>query len=461
MKMKLSEAAKYLNGELVGQDAEFQAISSDTRTLNPGDLFVAWKGDNFDGHDYVAAALEKGAVAALVDRKVSADLPQVVVASVPKALAQLAAYHREQLKRIPLIALTGSCGKTTTKEMLRSILLECGPTLANKNSFNNEIGGPSTLLQLTDQHRYAVIEMGANHPGEIAHLTNMAKPNVAFINNIAPAHLEGFGSVEGVARAKSEIFQGLSEEGVAVINADDNFSEQIKNLIVDKKLKNVFTFGIKSKADFFATNITIDAEQHCSFILHTPKGEVTISLAVLGQHNVMNALAAAAAASAVGADLSAIKTGLEKTQAVYGRLVTKQGHNGARIFDDTYNANPFSIKAALEVLAKHPGEKIFVMGEMRELGTDAEKLHQEIGECAKQLGVDRLYACGNLTQATVKGFGDGAQYFAEQKQLSDAVRAMLQPQVAVLVKGSRVMKMENVVAELLCDVMPAKAGIQK
>jgi UDP-N-acetylmuramoyl-tripeptide--D-alanyl-D-alanine ligase len=460
MKMKLSEISKYLNGELIGVDAEFQFVSSDTRTINPGELFVAWKGENFDGHDYVAIAQQKGAIAVLVNKKVSVDIAQIIVADVPKALGQLAAQRREQLKHIPLIALTGSCGKTTTKEMLRAILLECGPTLANKNSFNNEIGGPSTLLQLTDQHRYAVIEMGANHPGEIAYLTAMAKPNVAFINNIAPAHLEGFGSIEGVARAKAEIFQGLSDDGVAIINVDDHYADWIKNSIKNKKLKNTFTFGIKNPADFFATDITIDPEQHCSFTLHTPTGEIAVRLTVLGQHNVLNALAAAAAAFAVGADLKAIQQGLEKTQPVYGRLVTKPGHNGARIFDDSYNANPSSIKAALEVLAKYPGEKIFVMGEMRELGADSEKLHYEVGQCAKQLGINRLLACGDLTQATVKAFGDGAQYFITQKELSSTVRDMLQSHTTVLVKGSRGMKMENVVADLL-DVMPAKAGIQK
>lgn len=449
MKMKLSEMARHLNGTLIGPDAEFQCISTDTRTLNPGELFVAWKGENFDGHDYVEAAQQKGAVAALVSKKIAASLPQVLVESVPKALGQLATYHREQLKHIPLIALTGSCGKTTTKEMLRAILLECGPTLANKNSFNNEIGGPTTLLQLTDQHRYAVIEMGANHHGEIAYLTAMAKPNVAFINNIAPAHLEGFGSIEGVARAKSEIFQGLNADGTVLINADDNFASWIRDSLKDKKLKNIFTFGIKNKADFFATNITTDSEQHCSFMLHTPKGEIAIHLTVLGQHNVMNALAAAAAAYAVGADLAAIKAGLEKTQPVYGRLVTKPGQNGARIFDDTYNANPSSIKVALEVLAQSAGEKIFVMGEMRELGNDSKNYHSEIGRLAKTLGIQRLYACGELTRMAVESFGAGAQYFATQAELSHAVQQILKSGMTVLVKGSRGMKMENVVAELI------------
>lgn len=444
--MKLSEILQTVNGQLIGSDVEFKSVSSDTRKLNPGELFIAWKGENFDGHDYVAAAQQKGAVAALVSKKIAADIAQVIVADVPKALGQLAAHHRQQLKHIPLIALTGSCGKTTTKEMLRAILLECGPTLANETSFNNEIGVPLTLLQLTNQHRYAVIEMGANHPGEIAYLTSLAKPNVAFINNVAPAHLEGFGSVEGVARAKSEIFQGLSDDGTAIINADDKFADWIKERV---RVKNIFTFGIKNKADFFATNISLDTEQHCSFTLHTPKGETTIRLTVLGQHNMLNALAAAAAAFAVGADLKAIQQGLQKTQPVYGRLVTKQGHNGARLFDDTYNANPFSIRAALEVLAKYPGEKIFVMGDMRELGTDAEKLHYEVGQCAKQLGINSLYACGELTRATVKSFGDGAQHFATQSDLSAAVKNIMRENVVVLVKGSRGMKMENVVAELI------------
>lgn len=444
--MKLIEIANYLQGQLIGADAEFQFVSTDTRKINPGELFIALQGPNFDGHDYVAEAQKKGAIAALSNRAIETTLPIIKVADTHAAMGQLAKLRRLQLKNIPVIALTGSCGKTTVKEMIYTILHECGNTLANQGTLNNDIGVPLTLLRLTAEHRFAVIEMGANHPGEIAYLTDMVKPNVAFINNIAPAHLEGFGSVEGVARAKAEIFQGLQEDGIALINVDDDYAAWLSAQLTDK---TILSFGIKNKADIYASDLIADANDRYSFTLHTPQGKVPIQLVVLGQHNVLNALAAAAATLAIGVDLVAIKNGLEKVQPVAGRLVTKQGYNGARIFDDTYNANPSSVKAALNVLAKQTGIKIFAMGEMREMGQDSIRYHREIGAMAKQLGIQHLYACGELSQAAVEGFGEGAHYCATQAELSEAVRALLQPAMTVLVKGSRGMKMENVVAALV------------
>ncbi len=442
---KLTEITKHLNGQLKGADAPFQFVSTDTRTLKPGELFIALKGENFDGHDHIKEAQAKGAVAVLVSKPVDATIPIIQVQDTLKALGQLAALRRSQIT-IPLIALTGSSGKTTVKEMMRSILTECGEVLANQGTLNNDIGVPLTLLKLNEQHKYAVIEMGANHPGEIAYLTQLARPTVAFINNVAPAHLEGFGSVEGVARAKSEIFQGLPAQGIALINADDAFSDWLQDLLKDRPQMR---FGIKNKADFSARDLQADDKGRFKFILETPVGHCEIQLQVLGQHNVLNAVAAAAATQAVGASLPAIKKGLENMRPVAGRLVPRDGINGAQIFDDTYNANPASVKAALQVLAQYPGDRIFVMGDMRELGERSEELHREIGQFAKTLGIQQLFACGQFSVAAVKAFGQGGQHFIGQTELSAAVRHVLQATTTVLVKGSRGAKMENVVRELI------------
>ena len=444
-KFSLAKMSAVLSGKLINQDVEFSTVSTDSRNIKPGQLFIALVGPNFDGHQFIKEITQKGAAAAIVSKPIKTDLPLLQVADTNKALGQLAAWHRQQMQ-LPIIALTGSCGKTTVKEMTRCILAECGTTLANEGTLNNDIGVPLTLLKLQPEHRYAVIELGANNPGEIAYLTQMTKPQVAFINNIAPAHLAGFGSIEGVARAKAEIFTGLKENGIALVNVDDHYANWIKEKLNGKK---IITFGIEHAADFQAQTLKADAEERFSFILKTPQGEINIQLPVLGKHNVLNALAAAAATSAVGASLNAIKAGLEKMRAVSGRLVVRQGQAGARIFDDTYNANPFSVRTALQVLANYKGERIFVFGDMGELGEQAEQMHQEIGEFAKQLGINRLYAWGKLSKATVKAFGEGAYHFDDKSQLSDAVKNILKPDVTVLVKGSRSAKMEQVVAALL------------
>lgn len=442
----LSEICAYLNASLKGADVAFDAVSTDTRTLNPGELYVALKGENFDGHNFLDNAIAKGAIAAIVDRPLSTSIPTVQVVDTRIALGKIAAQRRQKLNPV-VVALTGSCGKTTVKEMIYSILAECGEVLASKGTFNNNVGVPLTLLKLTDKHRFAVIEMGANHPGEIAYLTQLVRPNVAFINNVAPAHLEGFHSLEGVAKAKSEIFQGLSEEGVALINADDNFAKQIYNVVQNRR---VFFFGIKNtRVDIFARELAVDKDGHYSFVLHTPLGEAPVKLSAFGQHNVLNALAAATAAYAVGASLPAIQKGLENMRPVSGRLIARPGYGGARIFDDTYNANPSSVTAALEVLAQSVGERVFVMGDMGELGVEAEKLHHDIGVLAKQLGIQQLYACGSLSRAAVAGFGKDGYHFATQAELTAAVRNILRSHMTVLVKGSRSAKMENVVAGLV------------
>ena len=446
--MKTSEIVSVLNGELIGEDVDFVGTSIDTRQIKTGDLFIAIQGEQFDGHDFINLAKENGAVAAIVNKAVAADLPLVKVKDTRIALGQLAALHRAKFN-LPVIGLTGSCGKTTTKEMLRAILSECGLVAASVSSFNNDIGVPLTLLDINKQHQFAVVEMGANHPGEIAYLTQLVKPTLAFILNVAPAHLEGFGSVEGVMRAKSEIFDGLPSGGIAMVNADDYFASQWYELLQKRSDIKMITFGTKQAADYFATHLQADAEDRYRFTLITPVGEITIQLPLFGEHYALNAVAAAAAAHSVGADLTAIKNGLENMQPAKGRLVKKAGLAGASILDDTYNAIPHAVAASLQVLAKYPGERVFAFGGMREIGETAADQHVKIGELAKSLGIHRVYAYGQFSDLTIKAFGDGGYYFAEQAELADALRQTLHENMTVLVKGSRGSKMENVVAELV------------
>lgn len=441
----LSQIAKLLNGKLTGNDASFESVSTDTRTIKAGELFIALKGPNFNANRLVDDAVAKKAVAALVGEPVASSIPTIQVADTRIALGQLAAFHRQQFN-IPLIGLTGSCGKTTTKTMLANIMQQHGETLATQGTLNNDIGVPLTLLHLRPQHQFAVIEMGANHPGEIAYVAEMAKPNVAFITNVAAAHLEGFGDLPGVARAKGEIFQSLPSNGTVIINADDAFADYWRKNVGERK---ILSFGIHKPAEFTAKNIHINNEGYGDFLLSTPKGEVAIQLPILGEHNIMNALAAAAAAQTVGAPLTTIKKGLETFKPVYQRLVVEAGYAGATIIDDSYNANPLSVTAALHILAQKPGEKIFAFGEMRELGPDAPHYHQQIGETAKQLGIDGLYAYGGLTELTVRAFGAKGHYFAEQADLIKALRQQLHAGVTVLVKGSLSTGMKHVVAGLV------------
>lgn len=444
--MQLSKIAQPLGAELFGSDAEFRFVSIDTRSINPGDCFIAIQGPNFDGHDFVAAAFENGAVAAIVERKLPLDIPQLVVANTCQALTDLAILRRQQLT-LPILSVTGSCGKTTTKSMMGSIMSHCGFVHAGKKSFNNHYGVPLTILGIdADQHQYAVVEMGANHEHEIAHLTAITQPNVAVITMAAPVHLEGFKTIEGVAKGKGEIFQGLSDDGVAVINQDDFFADYWKSLVTDKK---VVTFGFSASADFHADEITVDEQQHPAFKLHTPMGSVQITLPLIGEHNIVNAMAASAATAMAGADLSAIQQGLQAMTPVDKRLVKRVGRLGVEVLDDSYNANPTGVEAALRVLANNDKEKIFVLGEMAELGELAKSYHEQLGKQAHQFGISKLYAIGDLTQHTVAAFGAGAEYFTEQQTLITQLLQDLKPNMCILVKGSLCNRLENVVDALL------------
>ncbi len=443
----LAAAADSMHGTLHGSDITFDGVSTDTRTLQQGELFVALQGPNFDGRDYVGQARDKGAVAAVVTSLVNDDiargLAQVVVNDSKRALGQLGAAWREGLP-VRVIGITGSNGKTTLKEMTAACLATVAPTLATHGNLNNEIGMPLMLTRIDDAHRYAVLEMGANHAGEIAYLTALAQPDVAVITNAAPAHLEGFGSIDGVARAKGELLSGDVRPKIAILNADDRYFEYWSSLVDDTQL---ISFGIDNAADVRADDIVVRAGQS-AFRLHLPGGEIDIVLPLVGRHNVSNACAAAAIAYTVGVDIPDIKSALESVQPVAGRLQPLAGIGGATIYDDSYNANPLSVVAAAEFFATLPGDNWLVLGDMGELGDDAPRLHRDVGEQVREAGIKRLLATGGLSRNTVDGFGDGATWFATAEAISELLLTELRSGVNVLVKGSRFMQMERVVQVL-------------
>lgn len=449
--MQLSKVAQVLGGELVGQDIEFSAVSTDSRAINRGDLFVALHGDKFDGSQYVSLAAEKGAVAALVNagsyHGEAMPCPIVLVKDTRLALGKLSGYWRDQFA-IPLVGITGSNGKTTVKEMLTAILREAAGSedavLATQGNFNNDIGMPLTLLRLRKQHKYAVIEMGMNHAGEIDYLTRIASPDVAIINNAGSAHIANLGSLEAIAQAKGEIFAGLAKQGSAVINADEKFADMWRVLAGSHPL---IEFALDTEASISAKVQAIDFIQLIEVM--TPLGSFSAKLHVPGLHNVRNALAATAAAVALKIPPAVIAAGLEKFSGVAGRLQRRSALHGAVLIDDSYNANPMSLLAAIEVLTQAKGKKILVLGDMGELGIEASKMHAEMGAEARRLGVDKLYALGELSSYAVKDFGAGAQHFQSIEALLEALKKELAADCTVLVKGSRFMKMERVVKELV------------
>lgn len=437
--MSASIAAQALHSHLTGEDIVFTGVSTDTRTLTKGELFLALKGPNFDGHEHVADAASAGAVASIISKSVNTALPTILVEDTRLALGELAAYWRSQFT-IPVIAVTGSNGKTTVKEMIALILGNSVPVLMTAGNLNNDIGVPKTLLRLREDHQYAVIEMGMNHTGEINYLSMMARPDVALITNVSDAHIGELGSLEAAAKAKGEIFNGLSENGTVVLNADDEFVKSWQEKTASKK---TLMFGLENKADVTAEfKLTQSGSE---IYLKTPKGDINMSLSVLGKHNVMNAVAASAASIAVDAELLDIRHGLEKLKAVNGRLELKAGINGTRVIDDTYNANPASLSAALEVLKTSLGERILVLGDMAELGEAGPEIHHRVGELAKRVGVARVFAMGKLSKQTVKAFGKGAHHFSKPQALIESLLDCLHPEATVLVKGSRAMNMDVIV----------------
>lgn len=443
--LRLSEVANALGARVVGADVAFAAVSTDSRKIEAGQLFVALVGPNFDGHNYLADVAAKGAVAALVQREVpGAGLPQLVVADTRIALGQLGALNRAAFSG-PLVAVTGSSGKTTVKEMLASILSTLGPVLATRGNLNNDLGVPLTLLELAPEHRSAVIELGANHVGEIAYTVALTRPQVAILNNAGNAHVGEFGGPEKIVQAKGEILEGLAADGVAVLNLDQAAFATWRQRVGERP---VLTFALNNaQADFHASAIEHDARGCPAFTLHSPAGEVRVQLNLLGLHNVANALAAAAAAHALNVPLVGIRQGLESLQPVKGRAVTRVATNGARLIDDTYNANPVAVCAAVDILAAFPGRTVLVLGDIGELGEWAEQGHRDVGTYAAGK-VDALYAVGPLMRHAVAAFGAEGRHFADQASLIAALAAEQGPSTTLLIKGSRSAAMDKVVAAL-------------
>ena len=445
LKMSLFNAAQHLNCSKPEQNATFHGISTDTRSLVPGNLFVAIIGDQFDGHDFIQEAFQRGACAALVSQHIESPLPQLVVEDTLLAFGQLAHLWRMHFS-LPLVGITGSNGKTTLKNMIASILeAACDnnakQVLATEGNLNNNIGVPIILSRLNEQHRYAVIEMGMNHFGEIAYLTQLAKPDVAVINNAAEAHLEALKSVAGVAQAKGEIFLGLAKDGTAILNRDDAHFDYWQKLVSDHKQ---LTFGLQQIADISAV-----LGENQSITLQTPKGTIDVTLPLLGRHNIMNALAATAATLALNIELAAIKKGLENVHPAQGRMQQYTLSNGTRVIDDTYNANPISLQAAVNTLATLTGEKIIVLGDMKELGPDAKQIHFSAGEKIRAAGIHHLFTLGDMSAAATDAFGKNAQHFTNREELIAALQSHLKSGVTILIKGSRSMRMEKIVAGII------------
>ncbi|NKI34331.1 UDP-N-acetylmuramoyl-tripeptide--D-alanyl-D-alanine ligase [Wenzhouxiangella sp. XN79A] len=443
IRFDLATAARITGGRAVGEAATFEGVAIDSRTVRPGQLFCALPGEQVDGHAFVSAAARSGAAAALVAREVEAALPQLVVDDVAGALGRLAAAWRESLD-VTVVGITGSNGKTTVKNLVAGVLGRVGPTLATEGNLNNELGVPLTLARLDDAHRFAVIEMGCGQPGDIEYLARLARPTVGIVTNAGPAHLERLGSVEGVARCKGELFETVGElrgaAGHVIVNRDDPFCaawiERAGNA-------RVLSFGRDASADIQL--IEGDGAPR----LETPAGTIELHLALPGAHNRANAAAAAAAALALDVPTATVEAGLAAVHGVPGRLDVRHMTGGWTLIDDTYNANPASLYAALAVLAEQPGERWLVLGDMAELGEDSEKLHAEVGSAAAEFGVTRLYATGpNATRAAV-AFGAGGAAFDSTGTLAAALSEAVHDGVVCLVKGSRSAHMEDVIARLI------------
>ncbi len=443
--MKYSQLAKVTNGTLIGADGVFKNIVIDSRAVESGDCFVAIKGEVFDGHQFVADVAKKNVAVVVVSHDVDVTVPVIKVADTRQALKDIARFYREN-RSIPVAAITGSCGKTTVRALLENIVKQRGSVLASKKSFNNDIGLPLTLLQLNASHDFAVLEMGTNHPGEIADLTGIAKPTVAVVTMVAPVHIEHFGSVDAIAREKGAIFEGLASDGVAVINADEHYADLWRKMAGHHR---VITFGRDKKADVMVRDIQSMPDGQTHFTLELQAESVDINLPLLGEHNVLNAAAAAAMAHAMNIPMRDIQAGLETAEPEYGRLVEKMGLNGAVIIDDSYNANPASVKAAITLLTHRSLQSILVLGDMKELGDHSRAAHEEVGVFAKQAGVKKLFCYGDNTAYTVRAFGQNAQHFDDYQTLINALKQSVTSDTVVLVKGSRSMKMETVVAALV------------
>ena len=452
--LPLSLLAHMAGGELQGEDVVVDTVIQDTRSLQPGSLYVALRGERFDGHDFAYDAAMRGAAALLVEHAVAVELPQVIVADTQLALARIASGLQRD-RGGTVVAITGSNGKTSVKMLVHSILQLAGNTYLNPGNRNNEIGLPLAVIDAPDDTDFAIYEMGAGKPGDIAYLTDIVTPQVALVNNVAPAHLERMGSLMGIAETKGAIYTALPADGVAVINADDAFGAYFAERASGKRL---LRFGLEASADVTARDVRTSAEGS-QFTLLTPQGEVAITLPLPGRHNVLNALAAASLALACGASLSTIAEGLAAVQPVPGRQIACDLDNGVVLVDDSYNANPASLDAAMDALVAAAGESWLVLGDMRELGEQGGELHAQAGRRARDSGIARLYALGTLSAMAATAFGDGARVFESHAALADALRIDLQKYMdaraaepaalRVLIKGSRGSAMDRIVTALL------------
>ena len=435
--LNLSDISNMIGGMLYGDDVPVEGVSIDSRTLRDRDLFIALSGERFDGHSFAEQALAAGAAGILTARKLELAAPQIIVHDTFQALWEFARRWRDSL-RLRMIALTGSNGKTTTREMLSSIFKR-EEVLVTRGNLNNHIGVPLTLLNLRKQHRVGVIEIGANHTGEVRQLAQLIKPDIGLVTNAASAHLGGFGSLDAVAAAKGELFEVLAPDAIGIVNADSSYCDYWRSLLADRR---VVSFGIDQPADVQgkfdpgATVFTLAEKMHA------------LNLTVPGLHNFQNALAAVATAYSAGVDINAITKGLEDFTAIPGRMTFMPGIHGTRLIDDSYNANPESLQAALDVLRTCPEDKWLVLGDMQELGSDAFDLHTDAGRMAKAAGVQRLFTVGNLAKAAADSFGSSSRHFEDLEELIEYLVSVLVPNTVILVKGSRSARLETVIAAL-------------
>lgn len=443
MNATLSSVAQSMRGTLHGADCPFDGVSTDSRTLRRGELFFALSGPNFDGGEFVSQASDKGAAGAVVKSVVEDDVAQITVDDTRLALGRLGATWR-QSHAATVVGVTGSNGKTTIKEMIAACLSQIAPTLATVGNLNNDIGMPLMLLRIDSSHRYAVLEMGANHAGEIGYLTSLARPDVVVISNAGVAHLEGYGSITGIAHGKGEILQSDTRPQFAILNAEDEFYQYWLSLVDDIE---ILSFGLGEGADVHADHIVAE-KGSTSFRLHLPAAVVDLTLPLAGIHNVRNACAAAAVATALGVSPEQIRNAFESIEPVAGRLQPVAGRNGAVVYDDSYNANPESVRAAGDFLATLSGRNWLVLGDMFELGENADQLHFDTGKALADCRVDRVFAIGDLSKHTIRGFGDDGEWFASIDDLIASVMADISADVTILIKGSRGMRMERVVEAL-------------
>ena len=440
----LTEVAEALTGNLLGADALFDGVGTDSRKAVAGQLFVALTGPRFDGHAYLADVAAQGAAAALVERAVpEVHLPQLVVADTRLALGRLGAFNRD-LFQGRLAAVTGSSGKTTVKELLAAILRQQGATLATQGNLNNDLGAPLTLLQLAAEHAYGVIELGASHVGDIAYTVSLTRPDVVIITNAGQAHVGEFGGVDRIVEAKGEIIEGVGEGGTVVLNRDDAAFETWQRRAAGRK---VVAFGLDARADVRASAVTLDAQGRPSFLLHTAQGEAPVTLRLLGAHNVGNALAAAAASLSLGLELATVARGLATAAPVQGRTLTRTSQRGAQVIDDSYNANPASVKAGIDLLAALPGRRVVVLGDIAELGEWTEEGHRDVGEHARGK-VDAFYSVGPAMAHAARAYGAEARHFTDREQLIEALADEDRAGTTLLIKGSRSAAMDKVVAAL-------------